>query len=66
MLQNFEAKYNLQKLFSKITRRCVTKYILNKIKPNRICKKSHFSLKKFYFYVEGLCVNMYNMFTMDF
>ena len=49
ILQNFEETYNLQKLFSNITRRCATKYILYKIKPNRVRKKSHFFLKKFYF-----------------
>ena len=55
ILQNCEEKYNLQKLFSKSARRCPTKYILYKIKPNRIGQKSHFSLKSFYFWVEVFC-----------
>ena len=54
-MQNCEEKYNLQKLFSKRARRCPAKYILYKIKPNRIGQKSHFSLKSFYFWVEVFC-----------
>ena len=51
---NCEEKYNLQKFFWKITRRCASKYILHKIKPNRIGKKSHLGILNIYMEKRGI------------